>query len=288
MAKLLAILLWPAGIAVVVAAGTLLTRRLPAAGRPLRAAGAATAAQPGRGERGTAVRGAGRFLVFLAAGFAVIYVVMVLLAAVAVHVGPAINRPVFHWTVAHRLHAWERGMRLVTGIGNGPALAAAASTAAVALAVTWRRHRWLPPVAMAALLAALYFLTLAISHTVPEAPPPVPTAGGFPSGGCASVVALSGLIAYLLWREFSGQRRAAVWAGTVVVALGFSEGYSRGYVTEHWFLDILGGLLYGGLLLLLFIAAVRFIAGPVGTFGPAVPTSVPSFPRHAQTPRAHT
>jgi membrane-associated phospholipid phosphatase len=76
------------------------------------------------------------------------------------------------------------------------------------------------------------------------------------------VIVFYGLIAYLLWREFSGQRRAAIWAAAAVAALGFNEAYSRVYLTLHWFTDALSGLLYGGLLLAVFVAAVRVVAGP--------------------------
>ena len=34
------------------------------------------------------------------------------------------------------------------------------------------------------------------------------------------------------------------------------------YLTLHWFTDALSGLLYGALLLTVFIAAIRLVAGP--------------------------
>src|SRR5205085_5992832 len=115
-----------------------------------------------------------------------------------------------------------------------------------------------------------HFLTLAINHTVTRVPPP--GAGGiFPSGGTDRAVAFYGLIAYLIWREFSGRRRTAIIAGAVVAALGFEEGYSRVYLGLHWFTDVVSGFLYGCLLLAVFIAAVRVIAGPArGPAGGAV------------------
>ena len=47
-----------------------------------------------------------------------------------------------------------------------------------------------------------------------------------------------------------------------VAALAWSQAYCRQYLSQHWFIDIICGLVYGALLLAPFIAAVRLIAGP--------------------------
>src|SRR5258708_4759112 len=52
-----------------------------------------------------------------------------------------------------------------------------------------------------------------------------------------------------------------VHAAAAVAALGFNEAYSRVYPSLHWLTDALSGLIYGGLLLLAFILAVRAVAG---------------------------
>lgn len=273
MTKILAAMLWLAGIAVIICAAALLSRRLTAA-RPT-APGAVTSAQAlpaGVGDARAAGgqrpgRGVPRLVLaclILIAGSAVIYTVMVLIGLVAVHAGPAIDKPIFHWTAAHRAHKWQMVMRQVTQLGNPYPSVIAAGTGAVCLAVTWRRNRWVPPVMLAALLVVAHVVTLAIDHTVHRAPPPGSN-GTFPSGATAAAIAVYGLIAYLLWREFSGERRTAVWAGAAVAGLGFSEGYSRVYLGAHWFTDALAGLLYGCLLLGLFVVAVRVIAGPANT-----------------------
>jgi membrane-associated phospholipid phosphatase len=51
--------------------------------------------------------------------------------------------------------------------------------------------------------------------------------------------------------------------------LTFNEAYSREYLSKHWFIDILSGVLYGAVLLAPLIAAVRLIAGPAVTPGQA-------------------
>ena len=44
--------------------------------------------------------------------------------------------------------------------------------------------------------------------------------------------------------------------------LAFSEAYSRVYLTLHWFTDIISGLIYGCLILAVFIATIRLVDGP--------------------------
>ena len=63
-----------------------------------------------------------------------------------------------------------------------------------------------------------------------------------------------------------------------VAALAFSQAYCRQYLSQHWFIDIVCGLVYGALLLGPFIAAVRLIAGPAAVgaaLGHAGVTAVP-------------
>jgi membrane-associated phospholipid phosphatase len=105
-------------------------------------------------------------------------------------------------------------------------------------------------------------VTLALRRKFSRPGPPSSPLGTYPSGGVDRVVYLYGLIAYLLWREFSGSPQGKAWATGLVAALAFNEAYSREYLVKHWFTDILGGLLYGAILLVPSIAAVRLCAGP--------------------------
>lgn len=109
-----------------------------------------------------------------------------------------------------------------------------------------------------------HYATSRLHRTISRPGPPTNPLGTYPAGGADRVVLFSGLIAYLLWREFSGSRRGGIWAIGAVAALAYNQAYAREYLSEHWFIDIICGLVYGGLLLAPFIAAVRLIAGPVG------------------------
>jgi undecaprenyl-diphosphatase len=218
-----------------------------------------------------------RFCLAAVVAAVLIYGVMAALGTLVVHAGPSIDRPVFSWTVTHRASSWARVMNRLTKIGNTWTTWGACFAAAVCLAVTWRRNRWLPPVAFATAIVIDHYLTLAIGHTFHRIGPPGSPGGAFPSGGVDRCILFYGLIAYLLWREFSGHRRTAVWAGTAVAALAFNEAYSRWYLGLHWTTDVLSGLLYGSLLLLLVIFAVRLVAGAAdGPAGTPVPAVIPS------------
>ena len=149
----------------------------------------------------------------------------------------------------------------------------AARTAAACLAVTWRDKRWLPPVALVSLIVVDHYTTLALRHVFHRLGPPTSPLGTYPSGGCDRCIVFYGLIAYLLWREFSGRRATAIWATAIVAALGFNEAYSRVYLSLHWLTDAVSGLIYGGLLLLGFIVAVRMVAGREAPSGAGQPVS---------------
>ena len=268
MARILAVLLWPAGLAVIAGIAVFLVRRWP---DPLPSHARAAHRLPANGADATAERNpragtqaldAARLVLILLAGAVAVIAIMSLLGKLVVHFGPAIDKPVYHWTVSHREHAWTAVMRRLTKIGNIWTTWGAAGAAACCLAATYRRTRWLAPTALGTLIVGDHFFIKAIHHFVHRIGPPNSPHGTFPSGGAERCIIFYGLIAYLLWREFSGSRRAAVWSAAAVAALGFNEAYSRGYLTLHWLTDILGGLLYGTLLLAVFIVAVHMVAGP--------------------------
>jgi membrane-associated phospholipid phosphatase len=263
----------------IVIVAALLTRRaepvpMASAGPPSRPPPEPDAA-PGSA-RNPAIRSfreAARFLLVIAVGMAAVYTLMALLGLPVTHEGHIVDQPVNRWLSQHSVHAWAREMSKMTRIGNTWTTRGAVVTAAVCLAVTWRRVRWLPPLALAVLALTQHPLTHLIHLTDPRVGPPGFLHGTFPSGGSERCVAFYGLIAYLLWREFSGGRRAAIWSAAAIAALALNEGYSRLYLGMHWATDVLSGWIYGLLLLLAFVTAVRLVAGPARSpaGGPAEP-----------------
>lgn len=287
MDKVLAFLIWPAGMAVIIVTAALLANRARA-----------MPAGPGFGarlpsladrrpavmdvDRGSAIRSAVRqalwFLLIVAVGVGLVFAVMALLGQLVIHGGPAIDKPIYHWVVTHQIHAWNRLMTSLTKIGDTWSTRMAVVSAAVCLAVTWRRQRWLPAFAFLVLSLVQRFVTHAIHLTDHRIGPPGFPHGTFPSGGSERCVVFYGLIAYFLWREFSGRRETAIWAGAAVAAVAFNEGYSRLYLGMHWTTDVLSGWLYGILLLAVFILATRLVMGPPQVPAGAAAREVTAYP----------
>jgi membrane-associated phospholipid phosphatase len=203
------------------------------------------------------------------AGGVLAYKVMELLGPAVVNHGPAIDAPIQRWTASHQVKLWTDVMERLTKTGNTWTTWGAAVTAAATLGVAWPQRKWVPPAALMAAVLVDKYATLALRHRFGRVGPPDSPLGTYPSGGVDRVVYLYGLIAYLLWREFSGSREGEAWAIGAVAALAFNEAYSREYLSKHWFSDILSGIFYGAILLVPTIAAVRLVAGPAVT---AMPT----------------
>ncbi len=285
---MLSLAVWPAGMAVIVVVALLLARRaepapvVPAHGLRSWLAREPTTPQRSARPAAQAVRAAARFLLLIAAGVVAVFVVMALLGLLVTHEGHIIDVPLNRWVSHHRVHQWTREMSKATKAGDTWTTRGAALTAAVCLTVSWRRIRWLPPLALVTLAVIQHPLTHLIHLTDPRVGPPGFVHGTFPSGGSERCVAFYGLIAYLLWREFSGRRRAAIWPAAAVAAIAFNEGYSRVYLGMHWATDALSGWIYGLLLLLAFVTAVRLVAGPAGR--PAATMAEPVAVRPARAP----
>jgi membrane-associated phospholipid phosphatase len=284
MFRYLAALIWPVGMAIILGAAFLASRRsqvipltttgreagLPdrAAGTPNRVAGTPNRAAgrhhsrraPSGSSFSQGIAGPAILVVVAVAGAVATFGLMCVLGLLVVHQGPAIDKPVFHWIVNHQVHAVAAAMNRLTKIGDTWTVWGGAAAAAVCIAVASRDRRWLAPVSLISLIVVDHYTTLALRHVFHRIGPPTSPLGTYPSGGCDRSIVFYGLIAYLLWREFSGKRWTAIWAAAVVAALGFNEAFSRVYLSKHWLTDALSGLIYGALLLAGYILAVRAVA----------------------------
>jgi membrane-associated phospholipid phosphatase len=262
MLQALAVLLWPVGLGVILVVAGLLARRSENSVPPSTAPSEGhDSSEPVVGPRsaGSSIIG---LLLILAAGALVVYALTALVGVLVVHGGPSIDKPIYSWVIHHRLQFWKSFMERATKVGDTWTTWGVSATAAVCLATFYRQRKWLPPVVLGAAIVFDHYLTLALRHTFHRLGPPGSLNGTYPSGGCDRSIILYGLIAYLIWREVGGSRRAAIWSAGVVAALSFSEAYSRAYLTLHWSTDIVSGLIYGALLLAVFIATIRLVDGP--------------------------
>jgi len=262
--KYLVALIWPIGLAIIAAAAFLASRRYATAE-------VAVSARPSGRSHKVRGNGAGftdfvwesaRLGAFAVAGTVVVFGLMWALGQIVVYHGLAVDKPIFTWMIHHQVHVLAALMNRLTKIGNTWTCWGAAFAAAVCLAAIWRTKKWLPPSVLAGLIVIDHFTTLALRHVFHRLGPPTSPLGTYPSGGCDRAIVFYGLIVYLLWRELSGQRRTAIWLGAGVAALGFNEAFSRVYLSLHWTTDSITGLLYGALLLAVFITAVHLVAGP--------------------------
>ncbi|MGO9082383.1 MAG: phosphatase PAP2 family protein [Streptosporangiaceae bacterium] len=200
------------------------------------------------------------------------YGVMTLLGPAVMRYGPAVDEPMHDWVNDHQIRVWAAVMGRLNKVGNTWTTWGAAGTAAVCLGVTYPRKKWLPPAALGSAILVDHYATIALRRTFGRVGPPTSPLGTYPSGGTDRIIMFYGLIAHMLWRQFSGTDRGKVWTLGAMAALCFNQAYCREYLSKHWFTDILAGFLYGGVLLAPFMAAVNWIAGPPAlAAGPADP-----------------
>jgi uncharacterized protein (TIGR03382 family) len=144
-------------------------------------------------------------------------------------------------------------MAALASIGDPQVLLPAAG-----LALAWLlfRRRWIAAAHWIAALAFGLALTAALGTAIDMPRPPTALVGfGFPSVAVTMATITFGFFAVLIAREFPGRRR--VWpylvAGAAVALLGFA----RLYLGAHWLSDIVGGLLFGVVWLLVLGLAYR-------------------------------
>ncbi len=69
------------------------------------------------------------------------------------------------------------------------------------------------------------------------------------------------MAAWLLAEQRSS-RRSVVAAWTATALLAFAEGWSRMYLGRHWMVDVLGGWLFGALIMVVLLAAATLLPLP--------------------------
>ncbi len=199
----------------------------------------------------------GAFILLLGGG-----VLVVSAAAVLFGFGvAALEHPVdwwaFHLSDRLRVHGWARIMNVVTQTGNIPETRTAGVVMAVLLAFLGGRRRWWAPALMIFSVILVEKYQQSMLATIVDRGHPPTTLGTFPSGGCARLISIYGVILFMVLELTRAGRRTRILTWTVLWAGAFAEGYSRWYLNKHWITDVLGGWFYGGLLLAVAVFAGR-------------------------------
>ena len=69
-------------------------------------------------------------------------------------------------------------------------------------------------------------------------------------------------LALLTWPRISRGWRVTGW--TVLAGLAFTEAYTRIFLIKHWLMDVLGGWIFGSLLLMVFIGSAYALEQAIG------------------------
>jgi len=160
-----------------------------------------------------------------------------------------VDVPVFEWAQSRQYDTWSSISRVLTQMGNRPETQAVVVVGSLVLAFLWR-HRgwWIPPMVLVTTYLTEKYVQAALAELVDRGHPPT-TMGTFPSGGCARLVSVWGITVVLVTLTWSLSRRTRVMLWTLLAVFAVVEGYARTYNLEHWFTDVVGGWLYGLLLL---------------------------------------
>jgi membrane-associated phospholipid phosphatase len=177
----------------------------------------------------------------------------------------ALEHPVdwwaFHLSDRLRAHGWARLMNIVTQSGNLTETRIAAVVFSVVLAFfAGRRRWWAPGVLILSVLVVEKYQQSMLATIVDRGHPPT-TLGTYPSGGCARLVSIYGVILLLVLELTRAGRRTRTLTWALLWTAAFLEGYSRWYLNKHWLTDVLGGWFYGGLLLAVAVFAGRALVG---------------------------
>jgi membrane-associated phospholipid phosphatase len=176
-----------------------------------------------------------------------------------------IDVPFYRWSQHHvrTTGGWHHINAVVTHMGNRPTIKVVAIIAAVIFAALWsRRGFWIPPMVIAAAFGFEKFGQMVLGKVVARQHTPLfHDLGTFPSGGCARVITVYGIIVYLALLTWPSLTRPwRVGGFTLVALLAWVEGYTRLYLFKHWLMDVFGGWLFGTLMLFALIAATSCFA----------------------------
>ncbi|CCH79222.1 membrane hypothetical protein [Nostocoides japonicum T1-X7] len=203
-------------------------------------------------------------VVFLA-GSAFTVLVCYLFGRLAHVLQDPIDWTVFRWFEARQLDGWSRVWRVLTNVGGLRQTRWVALVGILFFPVAYglSRRRWATP--LLTLLGGVvseYYLQSLLEAIVHRGHPPT-TMGSYPSGGMARIMVIYGLFVFMtfrLWPTRNSRVRMCAWC--LVILCAAVEMYARIYNLEHWATDVLGGLLFGTMLLMVMCRVFDILDRP--------------------------
>jgi hypothetical protein len=178
----------------------------------------------------------------------------------------AVDWPVFRWSRAHQVHGWwyDAWWKL-TNIGKPRITQGVDAVAAVLFALIWARRRqawWFPLLVFAGAYALEKYGQIILQDVVHRGHPPT-TLGTYPSGGCARVLIVYGLLVFMTMQWRWPSSRLAWRVGMVLIAFLWSvQAFARLNNLEHWITDVVGGTVFGLMGLGVMVGCVRVFTRP--------------------------
>jgi membrane-associated phospholipid phosphatase len=161
------------------------------------------------------------------------------------------SRRLYEYCREHRSAAVSRRLeQVVTTIGDYSVIGP--FSALVGGMLAYERREWKPlPLLTAGVLSEVYLqkaLKRLVKGTLPPEEYSIGPPGDYPSGGAARTVITFGLLAHLLAQRWDSPiERRIIWS--IVAVLVVAQGGSRLYLGRHWPEDVVGGWLFGWLVL---------------------------------------
>ncbi|MBV9382875.1 MAG: phosphatase PAP2 family protein [Streptosporangiaceae bacterium] len=161
------------------------------------------------------------------------------------------SRRLYEYCREHRSANISRRLdQAVTTIGDYSVIAP--FSALVGGMLAYERREWTPlPLLASGVVSEVYLqkaLRELVKGTLPPAESSIGPPGDYPSGGAARTVITFGLLAHILTKRWgSPAERRVIWS--IVAALVAAQGGSRLYLGRHWPEDVLGGWVFGWLVL---------------------------------------
>ncbi len=160
------------------------------------------------------------------------------------------SRRLYEYCRKYRSAALTRRMDSVTAIGDYPVIGSFSLLVGGILA--YERRDWTPlPLLAGGLVSEVYFqkaLKRLVHGTTPPEEFSIGPPGDYPSGGAARTVITFGLLAHMLTQRWgSSAEQRVIWS--IAAVLVAAQGGSRLYLGRHWPEDVVGGWLFGWLIL---------------------------------------